>query len=113
MGYNINFRSPVKVASDDTVTVLGSSEPLPDAKLVSRHVILRQGIVNAEGSAAPVKPGEDAWTTQPLTPNGGTFATGEDAVAFGTETHVPDDTLSQSPLATVITVSWSQIVQIA
>lgn len=110
MGYNINFRSPVHVDSSGKVTITGSSAALPDAKLASRHVLLRQGIVHADGPAPSTKPDEEPWTTEALTPEG-TFETGP-AVAFGTETHVVDDAASQSPLATVITVNWSQIVQV-
>ncbi len=110
MGYKINFETRSGSSGGERSKIAGNSAPIDeDAVLASRHVILRQGIVQVDGAAPSASAGEAGWSTGELDAAG--FDTGP-AVALGTETHVVNDAASQSPLATFVTVTWSQIVQI-
>ncbi|HEV2787418.1 MAG TPA: hypothetical protein VGV67_13560 [Solirubrobacteraceae bacterium] len=104
MAFNMNFNVTQNV-SDGKIVITGSSEPLDDVVLASRHVVLRQGAAFAEGAA----PGEPGWETKPLPADG--FGEG-DALAIGTETYVVDNAASQDERATFVSVNWSQIVRI-
>lgn len=105
MPYNMNFDATLTVTPDAKIVISGSSEPLDDVILASRHVVLRQGVAFAEAAA----PGEPGWATEPQPAED--FADG-DALAIGTETYVVDNAASRDVRATFLTVNWSQIVRI-
>lgn len=105
MAFNMNFNATQDLTPDGKIVIKGSSEPIDDLVLASRHVALRQGAAFAEGAA----PGEPGWKTEPLPGTG--FGAG-DALAIGTETYVVDNAASQDVRATFVSVNWSQIVRI-
>lgn len=109
MSYNMNFETPIEIVGGK-LRIAGNSPPIDDAaRFASRHVTLRQGMIQVDAEAPPGISGEPGWRTAELDGTGFTTAP---AVAMGIETYVVDDAASQSPLATTVTVNWSQIVQI-
>lgn len=98
-GKNSNFNSPFTLSGTD-LEVTGSSEVPEGAKLVSRHVIIKQGTSTIEG---PANHALD-WAADPVLAAGGIVA--GPAVAIATETHVVQDR------AFFVTATWSTIVEI-
>jgi hypothetical protein len=91
--------------------VSGSSVPLENGQLMSRHVAVSQ-------SQQPVAKGTDEllavdkWNLE--IPGGAGFSTDEPVLAVGVETYVLTDAVTQfgDKLPSFVSVTWSQILPI-
>jgi hypothetical protein len=109
MSVSGNFES-VALAGK-ALTVRGSSVPLDNGELVSRHVAVSQ-------SQQPVATGTDEllavddWKLE--IPGGAGFSTDEPVLAVGVETYVLTDAVTQSgdKLPSFVSFTWSQILPI-
>jgi hypothetical protein len=99
MPKNNNFSSTLTIQGDG-LNVTGTSDVLPDAKLVSRHVAITQNGFTIEGPASL----DLAWGTDPVL-GVGKITTG-DALAIAIETHV----ISDRPF--FVTETWAEVVKI-
>jgi hypothetical protein len=93
------------------LTVSGSSVPLDNGQLMSRHVAVSQG-------QQPVAKGTDEvmaadnWTLE--IPGGAGFSTDQPVLAVGVETYVITDSVTESgdKLPSFVSFTWSQILAI-
>lgn len=106
MGLVKNF-DPEATLNTDSVRVAGNSDELEDTNLISRTVTLLQGECFASALTPP-----DLFKWAGDVPLGGVAFEKGPCTAIGTEVYGVDPDVNPQAIATTVTVTWAQTIEL-